>query len=552
MKQAFNPLIPCLNLQMIPSQYNSEFQPPQVTKQTPTHTPQNNHISEKNPSSTKDRQQSLEYLSTPKKLNFLTQDFGQGAHSRISDTVSTGLPTTQPISGRMIFEKEPNSRNPQTVPVSMNDGHDRPEINQQNPVPTTTYPTHGGSFPNLHPLLENSGDITPNPNAKVDSSRIRKRQNQELLRLVHRCSQELLLESIIDDLDPLALRCYAIAMYDLDRHGKYQQNKPEEEEKTSENENSNKPKASKDSQLNYGYMSGTVGTLNLLFLAPSNKPGAAEERIRKILENCPANVLGCEHVLKGGCLIAFIEAKLSKLTSQKKKRQREKRQQDQIKIKHIKLLKKLKGAIQSGKLALPKGEEATFFQDMYEYGQKLKEDMLKSSKYTDMLSKKVWWPMLRQKFSLHLDNQDQHETQDPRPTQDQHPIQEKLQIQDQSPIQDQPPLQEEPSNEQPVQQDQQLQQGSPIPEGQVGSEQPDVELIRFQSEEDLDVGSQYPGQIQFNHQVNVFSNEDYLNLNSFLRTTPFDTLNLGPRVDPFDLDLDSTNFWRNFDGSRQD
>jgi len=226
----------------------------------------------------------------------------------------------------MILEKEPNSRNPQTAPVSVNDGHDRPEIKQQNPVLRTAYPTDGGSASNLHPIRENSGNIATNPNPKVDSLRIRK-YAPKLLSLVHQCSQEFL-KNKIDDLDLLSLRFYANDVYGKDRHGQYQKEKPEEEEKTSMNENSKKTKASKDSQLNYGYMSGTVGTLNSMFLAPSDKPSQAEirnrkiaeERNRKILKNCPANVVGCVHEDKGGCLTAFVEAELSKLQSKKKEK----------------------------------------------------------------------------------------------------------------------------------------------------------------------------------------------------------------------------------------
>jgi len=129
-----------------------------------------------------------------------------------------------------------------------------------------------------------------------------------------------LLESIINDRNLFSLRFYGIAAYDLDRHGNYQKEKPEEEKKTSLNENSKNTNASKDSQLNYGYMSGAVGTLNLLFLAPSNESSDAEERIRKILEDRQTNKNGC---VRKGCLAAFVEEELGKLQlckPQKKKK----------------------------------------------------------------------------------------------------------------------------------------------------------------------------------------------------------------------------------------
>jgi len=508
---------------MITSKYNSDlqpFQPQEATKQTPTHN-QSNRISEKNSSSTKDRRQNLEYLSNPKKKqNSLTQNSGQGAYNRISATGSTGLPTTQSNSGKIIPEKEPSSRNHQTVPESVNDGLNIPEFKQQDRNPPTIYPTDGGSSSNHHPQLEPSGDIAPNPNPNVDA--LSCKQAHKLLRTVHRDSKEFL-ESIVGHLHLFLLRVYAIAVYDLDRHGNYQKEKSKEEKKTSRN--SKKTKASKDSQLNYGYMSGAVGTLNLFF-TPSNKSGEAEERIRKILEDRPANRTGCVH--KEGCLTAFVDEKLDKLQlckPQKKKRQQEKRQQkksqqkksqqDPTEIQYKRLLERLKGAIQSGDLALPAGEKARpFFQVMHEYGKCLKVYMLKSSKYT----KKAWWPMLAKRFSLHLDNQDQH------------PIQDQQQTQDQSPIQDQLPLQGEPRNEQPLQQDQQLPQGSPMPEGQ-----------------EFYAGSLNSGQRQFEFWDGVCINEDYYH---FSRTTQLDDLNYGR---PFDSSYPGFSFGfydeRNSDGS---
>jgi len=101
--------------------------------------------------------------------------------------------------------------------------------------------------------------------------------------------------------------------------------------------------------------------------------------------------------------------------------------------------------------------------------------------------------MLAKRFSLYLDNQDQH------------------------PIQDQPPL---PSNEQPVQQDKQLPQDSPMSEGQTGSEQQSS-----QSDEEFDAGSLNSEQGQSEFWDNVHSIGDYFRL---ISTHPLNALNSGP------------------------